>query len=89
MARWEDPASGSGEFFINLADSPHLDPQPDGDGDGYGAGFAVFGRVVDGMEVAETISMLPTRVEGGLKMLLQGGVEISTAVVEKGAAPPE
>ena len=25
MARWEDPNSGAGEFFVNLGDSPHLD----------------------------------------------------------------
>jgi peptidyl-prolyl cis-trans isomerase A (cyclophilin A) len=70
MARFEDPDSGSGEFFINLADSKHLDPQPDGQG--YSAGFAVFGRVVGGMSVAEAISRLPTQSQAGLKMLVDG-----------------
>ena len=77
MARFEDPDSGSGEFFINLADSKHLDPQPDGQG--YSAGFAVFGRVISGMSVAEAISSLPTQTQAGLKMLVQG-VEFSASV---------
>ena len=70
MARFEDPDSGAWEFFINLADSKHLDPQPGGQG--YSAGFAVFGRVVSGMSVAETISRLPTQTRAGLKMLVEG-----------------
>ena len=70
MARFEEPSSGSGEFFINLANSTHLDPQPDGQG--YSAGFAVFGRVVDGMNIAEQISRLPTQTHNGLQMLMKG-----------------
>jgi peptidyl-prolyl cis-trans isomerase A (cyclophilin A) len=77
MARFEDPDSGSGEFFINLADNKHLDPQPDGQG--YSAGFAVFGRVISGMSVLEAISSFPTQTQGGLKMLVQG-VEFSASV---------
>ena len=41
MARWEDPNSGAGEFFINLGDSPHLDKTGDS---GWALGFTVFGE---------------------------------------------
>ena len=66
MARWEDPNSGAGEFFINLGDSPHLDRTGDS---GWALGFTVFGEVVRGLEVAETIAGLPTSVQGGMSML--------------------
>uniref|UniRef100_A0A6T8K2A2 PPIase cyclophilin-type domain-containing protein n=1 Tax=Hemiselmis andersenii TaxID=464988 RepID=A0A6T8K2A2_HEMAN len=68
MARWEDPNSGAGEFFINLGDSPHLDRTGDS---GWGLGFTVFGEVVSGLEVADKASLLPTVERGGLKMLTQ------------------
>jgi cyclophilin family peptidyl-prolyl cis-trans isomerase len=53
MARRQDPHSASIQFFINLVDNVALDhtsktPQ--------GWGYAVFARVVEGMEVADTIS---------------------------------
>lgn len=44
------PDSGSNQFFINVQDNPSLDrPQRDG------AGYAVFGKVVDGMDIVEKI----------------------------------
>jgi cyclophilin family peptidyl-prolyl cis-trans isomerase len=42
MARWGDPGSGDGEFFINLKDSTNLDRSGD---DGWKLGFTVFGQV--------------------------------------------
>jgi peptidyl-prolyl cis-trans isomerase A (cyclophilin A) len=56
MAR-RAPGSASSEFFICIGDQPALDfggaRNPDGQG------FAAFGRVVSGMEVARTIQQLP------------------------------
>jgi len=54
MARSEEPASATAEFFINLADNDSLDPKP-------GAapnttGYAVFGKVVEGMSVVDQIA---------------------------------
>jgi len=66
MARWEDVNSGSGEFFINLRDSPHLDRTSDS---GHALGFTVFGEVVAGLDVADRLSLLPTVDQGGMKML--------------------
>jgi peptidylprolyl isomerase/peptidyl-prolyl cis-trans isomerase B (cyclophilin B) len=56
MARTGDPHSASSQFFINVADNAFLDhrgqtPQ--------GWGYAVFGQVVDGMEVVDAIVAVP------------------------------
>jgi len=57
MARASDPNSATAEFFINLVDNIGLDQQM---GDtGNQTGYAVFGRVVSGMEVVDLITTLP------------------------------
>lgn len=66
MARWEDPNSGTGEFFINLKDSPHLDRTSSV---GWGLGFAVFGEVVSGLEIAEHLANQPSTSSNGMRML--------------------
>ncbi len=62
MARQSDPDSATAEFFINLADNARLDRQP-GDADGT-TGYAVFGRVVSGMDVVDKIASVPIGVGG-------------------------
>jgi len=47
MARYDDPNSATSQFFINLKDNSHLDPS------GGGFGYAVFGKVIEGMDVVE------------------------------------
>ena len=62
MARLDDPNSASAQWFINLKDNPGLDEtQTD-----YGVkpGYAVFGRVVEGMDVVDAIGAVETG-EGG------------------------
>lgn len=55
MARTAAPDSATAQFFINHRDNPNLDyPNPDG------VGYAVFGRVVEGMDVVDTIAQVPT-----------------------------
>jgi len=49
MARTEEPNSVTTHFFILVGDGPHLDGK-----------FSAFGRVVRGMEVADTINRAPT-----------------------------
>jgi peptidyl-prolyl cis-trans isomerase A (cyclophilin A) len=45
MARSKNPNSATSQFFINVVDNPKLDyPSPDG------SGYAVFGRVIEGMD---------------------------------------
>jgi peptidyl-prolyl cis-trans isomerase A (cyclophilin A) len=60
MARTSVPDSATSQFFINVVDNPRLDhPNPDGHG------YAVFGRVVAGMEVVDRIRVVPTISAGG------------------------
>ena len=54
MARSSEPASGTAEFFINLANNPRLDHKP-GDTDNR-TGYAVFGKVIAGMNVVDKIA---------------------------------
>jgi peptidyl-prolyl cis-trans isomerase A (cyclophilin A) len=57
MARTSDPNSATSQFFINVADNSFLNwGHPRGDGNGY----AVFGKVVSGMDVVTKIAKTPT-----------------------------
>lgn len=62
MARQSDPNSATAEFFIDLADNANLDRQP-GDAEGM-TGYAVFGRVVSGMDVVDKIAAVPIGMGG-------------------------
>ncbi len=62
MARESDPASGAAEFFIDLADNPALDPEPGAPPNT--TGYAVFGKVTDGMDVVDKIAAVPTGGKG-------------------------
>ena len=57
MARTSNPNSATAQFFINVADNAFLNPGRD-------AGYAVFGRVVAGMDVVDKIVAVPTRTAG-------------------------
>jgi peptidyl-prolyl cis-trans isomerase A (cyclophilin A) len=62
MARSGNPNSANCQFFINTKDNPNLDyPKPDGNG------YAVFGRVLEGMAVVDSIEAAPTGSVGGLQ----------------------
>jgi len=57
MARDPEPDSATREFYINVQDNPKLDIARDMTGK---AGYAVFGKVVSGMEVVDAIRRAPT-----------------------------
>ena len=59
MARTNDPNSARAQFFINVVDNPRLDGTPGR------AGYAVFGRVVRGMDVVDAIRDVPTGTKSG------------------------
>ena len=48
MARAQDPNSAGSQFFIMVADSPHLDGE-----------YAGFGQVIEGLEVVDKIVNVP------------------------------
>jgi cyclophilin family peptidyl-prolyl cis-trans isomerase len=61
MARTADPNSATAQFFINVNDNGFLnwgDPRSDGNG------YAVFGKVVSGMDVVNKIASTPTGAGG-------------------------
>ena len=79
MARTADPNSASAQFFINVADNAFLDQPNARDGHGY----AVFGRVVEGMDVVEKIRTVPTQAQGMHQNLPVKPVILQKATVEK------
>lgn len=54
IARTGDPHSANAQFYINLADNPALDPQSSR------WGYAVFGRIVEGMHILDEIGAVAT-----------------------------
>jgi cyclophilin family peptidyl-prolyl cis-trans isomerase len=83
MARTGDPHSATSEFFINVVDNPKLDftertPQ--------GWGYAVFGRVVEGMDVVDIITAVPTERRGRYEAVPLEPVVIARAYVREGAS---
>ncbi|HET9693675.1 MAG TPA: peptidylprolyl isomerase [Steroidobacteraceae bacterium] len=58
MARTEQPHSATSQFYVNLADNLVLDPGPTR------WGYAVIGRVVEGMDVIDRIASLATGRQG-------------------------
>lgn len=61
MARTGDPHSATAQFFINHGDNSRLDFRSESS---RGWGYAVFGKVVDGMDVVDKIATLPTAAMG-------------------------
>jgi peptidyl-prolyl cis-trans isomerase A (cyclophilin A) len=61
MARTMVPDSATAQFFINLKDNTFLDQPNARDGNGY----AVFGKVVEGMDVVDRIRSVKTGDKGG------------------------
>ena len=75
MARTNVPDSATSQFFINVKDNDflnHTSPTPQG------WGYAVFGKVTDGMDVVESIENVSTANKGG-----QQDVPVSEVIIEK------
>src|SRR5512145_2043298 len=80
MARTNDPHSATSQFFVNLVDNAFLDP-----GRG-GAGYAVFGAVVEGMDVVDEIAAVKTGSKGGHQDVPVTPIEVTSARRVKPAA---
>src|SRR5580704_551954 len=61
LARTSDPHGGNSQFFVNINDNAALDPNATR------WGYAVFGRVIDGMDVVDRIGNVATGAHGALK----------------------
>lgn len=73
LARTGAPHSGDAQFYVNLVDNSDLNPLPSR------WGYAVFGRIVDGMDVVDRIGVVPTGPMGPLK----SDVPQRTVLIEK------
>ena len=78
MARTSNPDSATAQFFINVADNVALDAANSRDGNGY----AVFGKVVAGMDVVDKIRAVPTHNAGMHQNVPVTPVTIRKATVE-------
>lgn len=74
MARTPDPHSASSQFFINVGDNNFLDHR---DKSPNGWGYAVFGRVIEGMDVVDRIRAVKTGNRGG-----HGDVPLEEIIIE-------
>jgi len=75
MARTNDPHSATSQFFINLKDNSFLDHTAK---DPQGWGYAVFGKVTEGMDVVEAIAAVRTGNAG-----YHQDVPVEDIVIEK------
>jgi cyclophilin family peptidyl-prolyl cis-trans isomerase len=73
MARTDSPHSATSQFFVNLKDNDFLDHRP-----GH-HGYAVFGRVVEGLEIVDKIAAVPTGRRKGYTDAPMEDVVINTA----------
>jgi thiol:disulfide interchange protein DsbA len=94
MARARDPQSATTQFFINVTHNPSLDfrsNQP---------GYAVFGKVTEGMDVIDRIISVPTKTTGNYKDVpkddvvvlsarLKGSIVVQGEAKETDAAEPD
>lgn len=78
MARTSDPNSATAQFFINVADNDFLDHKAK---TLQGWGYAVFGEVVEGMEVVDQIVAVPTGNHGPHSDVPREPVTIDKATV--------
>jgi peptidyl-prolyl cis-trans isomerase A (cyclophilin A) len=73
MARTQDPHSSDSQFYVNLYDNEALDPNKTR------WGYAVFGKVVQGMEVVDRIGNVPT----GARPPFKEDAPLKPVVIEK------
>ena len=72
MARLPDPDSADSQFFINVKDNAFLDASSDG------AGYTVFGSVVDGMDIVTEIELVNTHLKRSFPALPEEAVVIES-----------
>jgi cyclophilin family peptidyl-prolyl cis-trans isomerase len=76
MARSNDPDSATCQFFINHVDNPRLDYVANAS-----AGYAVFGKVTEGMDVVDSIARVDTTTRAGMPNVPVEPIVINSATV--------
>jgi cyclophilin family peptidyl-prolyl cis-trans isomerase len=79
MARTGEPDSATAQFFINVQDNPNLDHA----GPGAAFGYAVFGKVIEGMDVVDKIRYVKTHSMGQFE-----GMPDESVVIKSVKRPP-
>ena len=79
MARTSLPDSATGQFFINVTDNAFPDAARSPDGNGY----AVFGKVIEGLDVVDKIRKVPTTTKPPHGDVPVQAVVINKATIEK------
>ena len=77
MARTNDPHSATSQFFINVVDNSSLDKA------GSNPGYAVFGKVVKGMEIADKIAKSKTKTQGRMRDVPSTPILIKSVVIKE------
>jgi cyclophilin family peptidyl-prolyl cis-trans isomerase len=80
MARTPDPDSATSQFFINVVNNGSLNFRSKSPS---GWGYAVFGKVVDGMDVVDAIVKVPTTTKGPYQ-----NVPVEPVVIQKASLVP-
>lgn len=78
MARTSDPHSASSQFFINVANNGFLNHSGKNN---QGWGYAVFGKVVEGMDVVNNIAKVKTGSSGYHQDVPVDSVEITDTII--------
>jgi len=76
MARTSNPHSATSQFFINVADNNNLNKSS------ANAGYAVFGKVIEGMIIADQISIAHTKVQNGMSDVPVQPIIIQTVTIQ-------
>jgi peptidyl-prolyl cis-trans isomerase A (cyclophilin A) len=74
MARTSNPNSATSQFFINLGDNVRLD--------NYGGGYAVFGKVISGMDVVDAIARAETTTKADSNGMRHQDVPVTPIVLK-------
>ncbi|UCF06069.1 MAG: peptidylprolyl isomerase [bacterium] len=77
VARGAEPNSGTSQYFINLVDNPALNKI----NDTYAFGYAVFGHVIEGMNVVDAIASVPTSTQQTPDEITMKDVPITPVIV--------
>ena len=80
MARTMDPHSATGQFFVNHKDNGFLNHTAE---TAQGWGYAVFGKVTDGMDVVDQLAESPTGMVGGYQYAPLEPVTIESVTVSE------
>lgn len=77
MARTNDPDSASSQFFINVVDNTSLNKTVSN------PGYAVFGKVIEGLSVADKISRVQTKREGYMKDIPVDPIIVKSVLIKE------